>query len=259
MHVDYLSKVFGLAGRTALVTGSSGGLGLAIAEALGHAGARIVVNGRDPRRCADAAAKLSGARIDAIASSFDVTDGDSVANAESNLREQGVLVDVLIANAGVQNRKPLVNTSLSEWRELLDTHVDGAFNCVRAFLPRMLERGFGRIVLMSSIAGQAAMPNISAYATAKGALGAFTRAIAVEYGGRGITANAVAPGFVRTPLTRGLQDSPEFQKFLSSAVPAGRWAEPSDIAPAVVFLAAAAGAFVNGHVLTIDGGLLARM
>jgi gluconate 5-dehydrogenase len=259
VHADYLAQTFGLAGRTALVTGGSGGLGLAIAAALGKAGARVIVNGRDAGRCAEAAAKLAATGVDAICASFDVADERAVARAESDLREQGVLVDVLVANAGVQNRKAVTQTTLAEWRGLMDIHVNGAFNCARAFLPRMLECGFGRIVLMSSIAGQAAMPNIAAYATAKGALGAFTRALAVEYGGRGITANAVAPGFVRTPMTLDLQDSPQFQEFLSASVPAGRWAEPGDIAPAIVFLASAAGAFVNGHVLTIDGGLLARM
>lgn len=259
MHADYLAKTFGLAGRTALVTGGSGGLGLAIATALGNAGARVIINGRDAGRCAETAAELCGTGIDAICASFDVADESAVARAESELREQGAIVDVLVANAGVQNRKAVTQTTLAEWRGLMDTHVSGAFNCSRAFLPQMIERGFGRIVLMSSIAGQAAMPNIAAYATAKGAISAFTRALAVEYGGRGITANALAPGFVRTALTQGLQDSPEFQQFLCASVPAGRWAEPCDIAPAVVFLASAAGAFVNGHVLTIDGGLLARM
>lgn len=107
--------------------------------------------------------------------------------------------------------------------------------------------------------GLATLPNVCAYATAKAALASFARALAVEYGGRGITANALAPGFVRTAFTRTLQENPDFEKFLATKVPAGRWAEPAEIAPAVVFLAAAAGAFVNGHVLTLDGGMLARM
>jgi gluconate 5-dehydrogenase len=138
-------------------------------------------------------------------------------------------------------------------------HVNGAFNCARAVLPGMCDRGFGRLVLMSSVAGQASMPNIAAYATAKGAIAAFTRALAVEYGGKGITCNALAPGFVRTGFTQGLQDKPEFQDFLQASVPAGRWGETQDVAPAVVYLSSAAGAFVNGHVLAIDGGLLAHM
>ncbi len=123
----------------------------------------------------------------------------------------------------------------------------------------MVSRGWGRIVLMSSVAGQAAMPHIAAYATAKGAVASFARALAVEYGAHGITANAIAPGFARTGFTEALQGNADFQKFLAAAAAGRPLAEPHEIAPAVVFLASAAGAFVNGHVLTLDGGLLAHL
>lgn len=259
MQTTWFEKVFSLTGRTALVTGAAGGLGSAISDALGRAGATVVVNGRDPGRCAAAVAELTRAGVEAVAEPFDVSDEQALAHAMARLRERGLAIDILVANAGAQNRKPLVDMSLAEWQELMNVHVNGAFNCARACLPGMLERRFGRIVLMSSVAGLAALPNVCAYATAKAALASFARALAVEYGGRGITANALAPGFVRTAFTRALQESPDFEKFLATEVPAGRWAEPAEIAPAVVFLAAAAGAFVNGHVLTLDGGMLARM
>ncbi|MCV6806683.1 SDR family NAD(P)-dependent oxidoreductase, partial [Achromobacter ruhlandii] len=188
-----------------------------------------------------------------------VADGAAVERAVARLDADGVAVDVLVSNAGNQNRKPVVEMAPAEWQALQNVHVNGAFHCARAVLPGMAARGFGRIVLMSSVAGQATMPNIAAYATAKGAIAAFTRALAVEYGGQGITCNALAPGFVRTDFTQGLQDNPQFQSFLSTAVPVGRWATPEDIAPAVVYLASPGASFVNGHVLAIDGGLLARM
>ncbi len=239
MNQDYLGQTFGLAGRTALVTGGARGLGYAIAAGLGRAGARVVINDLSQAACDAACGQLAA--------------------AVARLEADGVAIDVRVSNAGNQNRKPVVEMAPAEWQALQNVHVNGAFHCARAVLPAMAARGFGRIVLMSSVAGQATMPNIAAYATAKGAIAAFTRALAVEYGGQGVTCNALAPGFVRTDFTQGLQDNPQFQSFLSSAVPVGRWATPEDIAPAVVYLASPGAAFVNGHVLAIDGGLLARM
>ncbi|MGE8689523.1 MAG: SDR family NAD(P)-dependent oxidoreductase [Achromobacter sp.] len=259
MKHDYLDRTFGLAGRAALVTGAARGLGYAIAQALGRAGAQVVVNDLSAEACAAACERLGQEGIKARSAPFDVADGEAVARAVAGLEDSGLAIDVLVSNAGNQNRKPVVEMSLAEWQALQNVHVNGAFHCARAVLPAMSKRGFGRIVLMSSVAGQAAMPNIAAYATAKGAVAAFTRALAVEYGVSGVTCNALAPGFVRTDFTQGLQDNPQFQSFLSTAVPVGRWAEPEDIAPAVVYLASPAASFVNGHVLAIDGGLLARM
>ena len=259
MKDGFLNETFGLGGRVALVTGAARGLGFAIARALGRSGAKVVVNDLNTEACTHAVARLAEEGIVTRALAFDVADAEAVAHAVTELDGEGLAVDILVSNAGNQNRKPIVEMAPQEWQALLNVHVNGAFNCARAVLPGMTARGFGRVVLMSSVAGQASMPNIGAYATAKGAIAAFTRALAVEYGGSGITCNALAPGFVRTDFTQGLQDNPQFQTFLSSAVPAGRWATPQDIAPAVVYLASPAGAFVNGHVLAIDGGLLARM
>lgn len=259
MKHDYLDQTFGLAGRVALVTGAARGLGYAIAQALGRAGAQVVVNDLSQDACDAACARLAADGITAHGSHFDVADAAAVASAVSLLEDAGLSIDVLVSNAGNQNRKAVVDMTPAEWQALQNVHVNGAFHCARAVLPGMGKRGFGRIVLMSSVAGQATMPNIAAYATAKGAIAAFTRALAVEYGASGVTCNALAPGFVRTDFTQGLQDNPQFQSFLSTSVPVGRWATPEDIAPAVVYLASPGASFVNGHVLAIDGGLLARM
>ncbi len=259
MANSYFEKTFGLQGRVACITGSAAGLGLAIATHLGQAGARIVVNDLDAQRCEDAVRTLTNAGIDARYAVFDVSQSEAVGQAIDSLAQQGWAPDILVSNAGNQNRKPVTEMTLGQWQSLFAVHVDGAFNCAHAVLPHMVKKGFGRIVLMSSVAGQACMPGIAAYASAKGAIAAFTRALAVEYGSAGITSNALAPGFVRTQFTRGLQEREGFDDFLQGAVPLGRWAEPDDIAPAVVYLASNAGAFVNGQVLAIDGGMLARM
>ena len=259
MASTYFEQTFGLKGRVACITGSASGLGLAIARHLGQAGARIVVNDLDAGRCEEAVHLLAGEGVQARYAVFDVSQADSVDQAINTLAGDGWAPDVMVSNAGNQNRKPVTEMTLPEWQSLFNVHVNGAFNCAHAMLPHMVKKGFGRIVLMSSVAGQATMPGIAAYASAKGAIAAFTRALAVEYGAAGITSNALAPGFVRTQFTQGLQQREGFDSFLQNAVPLGRWAEPDDIAPVVVYLASNAGAFVNGHVLAIDGGMLARM
>ncbi len=258
-HPSFLQKTFGLSQRTALVTGSGRGIGLAAARALGQAGARVVVNDLDPARCEEAAQALRAEGIEARGVCFSVTDAAAVSDAQRTLAAQDWHVDILLNNAGNQNRKPLLEMRSSEWQQLMDVHVNGAFHCSQAFLRGMCSRGFGRILMMSSVAGQAGMPNIAAYSTAKGAIASFTRALAVEYGPYGITANALAPGFVRTDFTAALQQRPDFEKFLRESVPCGRWAVPEDIAPAVVFLCSSGASFINGQILAIDGGMLASL
>jgi gluconate 5-dehydrogenase len=259
MNTSFLASTFGLQNRTALVTGSARGIGLAIATALGHAGARVVINDIQLEAADSAVRQLQAQGVEARAACFDVADMVAVQTAEAALSKAGWLLDILISNAGNQNRKAMVDMSREEWQAIQDVHVGGAFNCTRVFLPGMCSRGFGRIVLTSSVSGQSTMPLIGAYSTAKAALGAMARAIAIEYGANGITANAIAPGFVRTEFTVGLQQREGFEDFLKQKVPQGRWATPDDIAPVVLFLVSPAAGYVNGQTLAIDGGLLAKI
>ncbi len=259
MNTDYLQKTFGLSGRTALVTGSARGIGREIALALGRAGARVVISDINEAACAATTAQFLGEGIDARGAPFDVADLPAVQAAQRTLAEAGWQVDILVNNAGNQNRKPLVDMLPGEWQSLMNVHVNGAFNCTQTFLRGMCSQGFGRIITTSSVSAEATMPNIAAYTTAKGALAAFTRAVAVEYAAYGITANAIAPGFVRTEFTTGLQTREGFEQCLRQAVPVGRWAVPEDVAPAVLFLASAGASFITGQLLAIDGGMLASM
>lgn len=259
MDTDFLKQNFGLLGRTALVTGSARGIGLAIATALGHAGARVVINDLQASTCEETVSALQVQGIQARAAPFDVSDFAAVQAAGQRLDSEGWSIDILASNAGNQNRKALVEMSREEWQKIQDVHVGGAFNCTRVFLPGMQSRGFGRIVMTSSVSGQSTMPLIGAYSTAKASLSALARAIAVEYGPQGVTANAIAPGFVRTEFTTGLQHREGFDDFLRQEVPQNRWATPEDIAPVVLFLVSPAAAYVNGQTLAIDGGLLAQM
>ena len=259
MNTAWLTQNFGLQGRTALVTGSARGIGLSIATALGHAGARVLINDLHHSACDEAVQTLQGQGIAARAAPFDVSDFAAVQSAGHALDAAGWPVDMLVSNAGNQNRKALVEMSREEWQQIQDVHVGGAFNCTRVFLPGMSARGFGRVVMTSSVSGCATMPLIGAYSTAKASLSALARAIAVEYGARGVTANAIAPGFVKTEFTAGLQQREGFEEFLRQEVPQNRWATPEDIAPVVLFLVSPAADYVNGQTLAIDGGLLAQM
>ncbi|MDB5846706.1 MAG: short-chain dehydrogenase [Rhodoferax sp.] len=259
MRQNYLQQTFNLDGKTALVTGSGRGIGNAIARALGRAGAKIVVNDLDGAVCEAAVRELVSEGIRARAAPFDVSSNDQVQQAQKQLIDAEWSVDILVSNAGNQNRKPVVDMTPAEWSGLMNVHVTGAFNCAQTFIPEMIKRGYGRIVMMSSVAGQATLPNIGAYATAKGAIAAFTRALAVEYAAYGINTNAIAPGFVRTDFTEALQKKPGFEDLIRQSVPCGRWANTDDIAPVVLFLVSSAASFINGQTIAIDGGMLARM
>jgi gluconate 5-dehydrogenase len=248
--------MFSLAGRVALITGSARGIGWGIAQAVAASGAHVVINDLDEAVVAGRAQELRAAGFLASHAAFDVTDEAAVtAGVAAISAERGV--DILVNNAGIQRRKEFREFIYADWRAVIDTHINGAFLVTRAVVPGMIERRFGRIVMIGSIAVQQPKPAIAAYATAKGGLTSMVRALASELGQHGITANAIAPGFIATEFTSALQADEAFTKSMLARVPSGRWGLPGDLAPAVIYLASPAGAFVNGSMLTIDGGFLA--
>ena len=240
---------FDLSGRTALVTGSTRGLGLALARALADAGARVAINGRSGEAAAEVAASIAGA----VATPFDVTDEAAVTVAVGALGP----VDVLVNNAGITLRKPLLDVSLEEWRTVLDTNLTSAYLVARAVAPGMIDRGTGKIVNVCSVMSELARETIAPYTAAKGGLKMLTRAMCSEWARHGIQANAIAPGYFDTDLTEQLRADAEFDVWLRARVPAGRWGVPDDLAGAVVFLSSTASDHVNGQILYVDGGLTA--
>ena len=240
---------FDLSAKTALVTGSTRGIGLALAAALAAAGARVAINGRT----AEAVAAVVAGIEDAVAAPFDVTDESAVRRAVDALGA----IDVLVNNTGMTIRRPLVELELDEWRRLLDVNLTSAFLVARAVAPGMIERGSGKIVNVCSVMSELARPSTGAYAATKGALKMLTRTMCAEWGPHGIQANGIAPGYFRTELTEPLQADAGFDAWLRARVPAARWGEPDELGGAVVFLASPASDFVNGQVLVVDGGLSA--
>ncbi|MFJ6544195.1 SDR family oxidoreductase [Streptomyces sp. NPDC091385] len=245
--------LFDIGGRTALVTGSSRGIGLALARGLAEAGCTVVLNGRDADRLARAAAELPGDRVHAAV--FDVTDGPSVAAGIADVEERVGPLDIVVNNAGVQLRAPLTEFTDSDWRHVLDTNLTSAFLVGREAARRMTERGHGKIVNICSLQSEVVRPGIAPYAAAKGALKMLTKGMCADWAPSGIQVNGLGPGYIETDLTRPLVENPEFSAWVRGRTPAGRWGRTEDLVGGLLFLASPAADFVNGQVLYVDGGM----
>jgi len=245
---------FDLTGKLALVTGASVGLGYAIAEGMARAGARLVLNGRDPGRLAAAAAKLRDGGADVAVAPFDVADAPAVEAGIAALAQAHGAPDIVVNNAGVNQRQPLDSFSDAQWHAVLGANLDGPFHVMRAVLPAMKARRRGKIVNICSLASEIGRPNIVPYAASKGGLQMLTRALAVEVAPFGIQVNGIAPGFFTTAMNAALTADAEFDAWVRRRTPAGRWGDPAEIAGAAVFLASDAASYVTGHVLFVDGG-----
>ena len=248
-------KLFDLTGRLALITGSSQGIGLALARGLGQAGARVVVNGRDGARLEQARAALESEGLAALAAPFDVTDRAATLEAIAAIERDVAPIDILINNAGIQRRAPFESFPEETWREIMATNLDSVFHVTQAVGARMLERRRGRIINICSVASELGRATIVPYAATKGALRQMTRGLCAEWAARNIQINAIAPGYIRTELNRALIDDAAFSAWVCARTPAGRWADVDELAGAAIFLASDAASYVNGHVLYVDGGL----
>jgi gluconate 5-dehydrogenase len=251
--------LFDLSGRTALVTGSSRGLGRAIAEGLAKAGARLIVNGVDPTHVEATVVELRAAGHAAEGSAFDVTDEAAIVDAFACFDAAGIEIDILVNNAGIQVRKLLVEFTSVEWRRVIETNLTSAFVIGREAAKRMIARKRGKIVNIGSLASELARPTVGPYTAAKGGIKNLTRSMAVEWAASGIQANAIGPGYMLTDMNQALVDNPDFNGWLMSRIPAKRWGRPDELVGAAVFLASAASDYVNGQIIYVDGGMLAAM
>jgi gluconate 5-dehydrogenase len=247
-------SMFDLSGRRALVTGASQGIGLALARGLAEAGASVVLNGRDPHKLAFAAAEIPGAAQLA----FDVTDHAAVVQAVDAAEADGP-IDILVNNAGLQHRAPLDEFPPEAFARLLATNITGVFNVAQACARHMLARGRGKIINISSVNAALARATIAPYTATKGAVANLTKGMATDWARHGLNCNAIAPGYMRTPLNEALWSDPAFNEWLERRTPAARWGAPEELVGACVFLASDAASFVNGHVLYVDGGLTAAL
>lgn len=252
-HLPYLSQ-FSLEGRVALVTGSGRGLGLEIARAMAGSGAHVLLNGRDAGRLEPLAEAIAAAGGRASVLAFDVADRDAVRDAFARIGRDHGRLDVLVQNVGQRNRKPLTDFADEEISDLLNVDLAAGLILAREAARLMLPQGFGRLITVTSISGQIARANDAVYAAAKAGLAGMVRALAAEYGGKGLTSNAIAPGFFATETNAGITGNPALSAYFEGRTPIGRWGRPEEIAGAAVFLASPAASYVNGHVLVVDGG-----
>ena len=252
-------SLFDLSQKRALVTGSSQGIGLALARGLAGAGAAVILNGRDKARLAAAAEDLRKDGATVFQSAFDVTRSEEVAAAVDALEADSGPIDILVNNAGMQFRTVLQDYPDDKWHELMRTNIDSVFFVGRAVARHMIERGRGKIINICSVQSELGRPGIAPYATTKGAVKMLTKGMCIDWAGHGIQVNAIGPGYFKTPLNKALVEDPEFSAWLENRTPAGRWGDVEELAGAAVFLASKASSFINGHILYVDGGITSSL
>jgi len=253
-----VSDLFSLAGRLALVTGSSRGIGLTLAGGLAREGARVVVHGRDQATLDVARRKISdetGAEV--FTARFDLTDAAAVDAGITRVEAEAGPIGILVNNAGIQKRGPFVDFSLADWNDLVATNLTSAFLVGQRVARGMVERGAGKIINIGSVQSQLGRPGIAPYAATKGGIAMLTKGMCADLGPSGVQVNALAPGYFATELTKALVDDEEFSAWVRTRTPAGRWGNTDDLVGTLVFLASGASDFVNGQIIYVDGGMTA--
>lgn len=252
-----MHRLFDLSGRIALITGSSRGIGMALAQALASAGARVVLNGRDTAQLASTTQRLQASGIDASSAAFDVTDEPGATAAIAAIERDLGPIDILVNNSGINLRGPLEDLPTETWQRVIDTNLTGAFKVGRAVARHMIPRRRGKIINVCSVNSELARYSIAPYVTSKGGLKNLTKGMAVDWARHNIQVNGLGPGYYATDMTAPLMKDPEFDAWLRKRVPAGRWGDVQELGGSIIFLAAPASDFMTGQMLYVDGGLTA--
>ncbi|MBD8892560.1 SDR family oxidoreductase [Roseibium litorale] len=249
--------LFDLSGKRALITGSSQGIGLALARGLGGAGAELVLNGRDAGKLSAAAAALRGEGLKVHELAFDVTDHEGVRKAVDGFEASVGAIDILVNNAGMQHRTPLEDFPADAFERLLQTNIASVFHTGQAVARHMIKRGAGKIVNICSVQTALARPGIAPYTATKGAVANLTKGMATDWARYGLQCNGLAPGYFDTPLNAALVNDPDFSAWLEKRTPAGRWGKVEELVGTCIFLSSDASSFVNGTTIFVDGGISA--
>ena len=253
-------ELFDLTGKVALVTGATHGLGMAIAKSLAHAGAKLVINDLSKEKLDNAITEYAADGIEAHGYLFDVTKEDQVYENIAKIAQEVGAIDILVNNAGIIKRIPAVEMSVADFKQVLDIDLAGPFLMSKAVAPAMIEKGCGKIINMCSMMSEVGRDTVSAYAAAKGGLKMLTRNLATEWARYNIQVNGIGPGYFATAQTAPIRtDGHPFNEFIIKRTPAMRWGLPEDLGGAAIFLASPASDFVNGHILYVDGGILASL
>jgi gluconate 5-dehydrogenase len=250
-------SLFELTGRTALVTGSTRGIGYALALGLGQSGATVVVNSRRQSDVDAAVAQLEASGVQARGMAFDVADEASVRQAFEAFDRDGLAIDILVNNAGIQHRKPMLELELADWQRVIDTNLTAAFLVGREAARRMVARGRGgKIINIGSLTSEAARATVAPYTVAKAGIKLLSKAMAAEWARHDIQANSIGPGYILTDMNEALVKNPEFDAWVKASNPAQRWGRPDELVGTAVYLASAASNYVNGQIIYVDGGWL---
>ena len=256
--MEFKMNDFQLDGKVALITGAVYGIGFEIAKSLAEAGATIVFNNLSPESVEQGLENYRAAGIEARGYVCDVTDEEQVQAMVAQIKEEVGSIDILVNNAGIIKRIPMVDMSAEEFRQVIDVDLNAPFIMAKAVIPDMIEKGHGKIINICSMMSELGRETVSAYAAAKGGLKMLTKNIASEYGQYNIQCNGIGPGYIETPQTAPLREPGHpFNEFILGRTSASRWGTPADLAGPAVFLASNASDFVNGHILYVDGGILA--